>query len=170
MQTTTFRIISEKCFKCFLHWRSALSFLFYLFIYLFFEQYFQYCYQICFHCFTRGLNFLNSFLNVTFSTLTSKMLSCSFFALAVLKSLAYQFLPPNCLFLIFVKQWKLFNIFQRKKWSLNTRFYWNFYGISEDRRQRYWSKSSTKTILTRKAALRQNPRQTIFVCDKSFRS
>ena len=168
MQTATFRmIISEKCFKCFC--TDALLSHSPLFIYLFFEQYLQYCYQICFQYFTRGLNFFNSFLNVTFSTLTSCHVFF-FFALTVLKSLAYQFLPPNCLFLIFVKQWKLLNIFQRKKWSLNTRFYWNFYGISEDRRQRYWSKSSTKTILTRKAALRQNPRQTIFVCDKSFRS
>ena len=141
-----------------------------LFIYLLFEQYLQCCYQICFQYFTRGLNFLNSFLNVTFGTLSKMLPSCFFFALTVLKSLAYQFLPPNWLFLIFVKQWKPLNVFQRKKWSLNTRFYWNFYGISEDRRQRYWSKSSTKTILTHKAALRQNPRQTIFVCDKSFRS
>ena len=134
MQTTTFRmIISEKCFKCFCT-DALLSHS--SFIYLFFEQYLQYCYQICFQYFTRGLNFLNSFLNVTFGTLTSKLLSF-FFALTVLKSLAYQFLSPSCLFLIFVKQWKTLNIFQRKKWCRNTRFYWNFYGISEDRRQRY---------------------------------
>ena len=111
MQTTTFRmIISEKCFKCFCT-DALLSHS--SFIYLFFEQYLQYCYQICFQCFTRGLNFLNSFLNVTFGTLTSKMLSF-FFALTVLKSLAYQFLSPSCLFLIFVKQWKALNVFQKK--------------------------------------------------------
>ena len=111
MQTTTFRmIISEKCFKCFCT-DALLSHS--SFIYLFFEQYLQYCYQICFQCFTRGLNFLNSFLNVTFGTLTSKMLSF-FFALTVLKSLAYQFLSPSYLFLIFVKQWKALNVFQKK--------------------------------------------------------
>ena len=76
MQTTTFRmIISEKCFKCFCT-DALLSHS--SFIYLFFEQYLQYCYQICFQCFTRGLNFLNSVLNVTFGTLTSKMLSFFF--------------------------------------------------------------------------------------------
>ena len=135
MQTTTFRIISEKCFKYFCT-DAQLSHS--SFIYLFFEQYILSCYQICFQYFTRGLNFFNSFLNVTFGTLASKMLSCFFFfALTVLKSLAYQILPPNCLFLIFVKQWKALNIFQKKKWSLNTRFYWNFYGILKSRSQRY---------------------------------
>ena len=76
MQTTTFRIISEKCFKYFCT-DAQLSHS--SFIYLFFEQYILSCYQICFQYFTRGLNFFNSFLNVTFGTLTSKMLSCFFF-------------------------------------------------------------------------------------------
>ena len=76
MQTTTFRIISEKCLKYFCT-DAQLSHS--SFIYLFFELYLQYCYQICFQYFTRGLIFLNSFLNVTFGTLTSKMLSCFFF-------------------------------------------------------------------------------------------